>query len=201
MILIDNAIVSQEIATVKFVCDLKKCKGACCVEGDAGAPLEEEEAGLLVDIIEEIKPYMNPNGILAIEEQGVFEYDEAGEMVTPLVNGQACAFAYFDDKGIAGCAIEKAYEDGKVDFRKPISCHLYPVRISKHKFNEAVNYHRWHICEKALVKGRRLDVPLYRFLKDALVRKYGKDWYDILKKEVGPGESENMHVTRIKFNE
>ncbi|MCF8303368.1 MAG: DUF3109 family protein [Bacteroidales bacterium] len=184
MIPIDNTIVSQDIASVKFVCDLKKCKGACCVEGDAGAPLEREEAGILADIYEDIKPYMRREGIEAIEKTGVFDYDKDGDMVTPLVDGRECAYAIFDENKVAGCAIEKAYEDGKVDFRKPISCHLYPARVTINQHNEAVNYHRWHICEKALLKGRRLNVPVYKFLKEALIRKYGKDWYDGLEKSI-----------------
>jgi hypothetical protein len=183
MILIDDTTISDDLCKVQFVCNLKKCKGACCVAGDAGAPLLEEEIGLLEDSLDEIKIYMTEKGIRAVEAIGVFDYDHAGEFATPLVNGRECAFANFTE-GIAWCAIEKAYDEGKIKFRKPVSCHLYPVRISRYATYDAVNYHTWEICRPALVHGKRLGVPLYVFLKDSLIRRYGKGWYKKLEEEI-----------------
>jgi hypothetical protein len=176
MISIDNTIISDDLNEVCFVCDLKKCKGACCVEGDAGAPLDTEEISILEDEIEVIKPYMRAEGITVVDEVGVFEMDAWGNMVTPLVNKRECAFVYFEED-IAFCAIEKAWEMKKLKFQKPISCHLYPVRINRYTDFDAVNYQRWHICEKALVNGKRLNVKVYEFLKEPLIRKYGLKWY------------------------
>ncbi len=184
MIAVENALVSDDIRNIKFVCDLSKCLGACCVEGDAGAPLEEEEISLIEDAIDEIKPFMVPEGIAVIEKDGVFDYDMYGHFVTPLVHDQECAFVYFD-KDIASCAIEKAYQEGKIPFAKPISCHLYPARISGDPGFEAINYHEWHICHEALKNGKKNDVPLYVFLKDALIRKYGSAWYSSLIESIG----------------
>ena len=182
MISIDNTIISDDLKEICFVCDLKKCKGACCVEGDAGAPLDEEEISLLEDEIEAIKPFMTDSGIAEIEQTGVFDYDALGNYVTPLVNHRECAYVYFEE-GIAKCAIEKAWELKKTIFRKPVSCHLYPVRISKYKDFEAVNYHKWYICEKALINGKRLNIRMYQFLKEPLIRKYGLKWYRELGKK------------------
>lgn len=183
MISIENTLISDDLRDIRFVCDLEKCKGACCVEGDAGAPLEEEEIAWLEDAIEDIKPYMVPDGIEVVEKDGVFDYDMFGHFVTPLVKDRECAFVYFE-QGTALCAIEKAYQEGKISFAKPVSCHLYPARISGYKGFDAVNYHEWHICHEALIKGKHLDVPLYVFLKDALIRKYGSEWYEQLVKSI-----------------
>jgi hypothetical protein len=181
MIRLDNTLISDHLKTVQFACDLAKCKGACCVEGDAGAPLEEEEISLLEDYIEEIKPFMLEPGIKEVENTGVFDYDAEGKFVTPLVKGEACAFVYFED-GIARCAIENAFREKKIPFPKPVSCHLYPVRIDSLKLGDGVNYHKWHICNKALENGMKLKMPLYRFLEEALIRKYGRTWYNKLVK-------------------
>ena len=183
MLVIDNILVSEEIRDIRFCCDLDKCLGACCVEGDAGAPLEEEEISLLEDDIDIIKPYMRPEGIEVIEKYGVFDYDTSGEFVTPLINDKDCVFVYYENN-IAMCAIEKAYEEGKVNFQKPISCHLYPIRITKHKDFEAVNYHKWYICQTACTLGKKLELPLYKFLKEPLIRKYGEEWYGKLVEEI-----------------
>ena len=188
MIVIDDKTVSDDLVDVNFVCNLKKCKGACCVEGDAGAPLSEEEISLLEDSLDEVKPHMTKKGLTVVEEMGVFEYDMAGEFVTPLVNGRECAFANFTD-GIAWCAIEKAFDEGKIKFQKPVSCHLYPIRITSYETYDAINYHEWPICRMALVHGRRLGVPLYKFLKYPLIRRYGEAWYleltTVIQKEKG----------------
>lgn len=182
MIIIDNTNISDDLILVQFACNLKKCKGACCVAGDAGAPLSEEEISLLEDHIDKIKLFMTEAGKKAVDTNGVFDYDIAGDFVTPLVNGRECAYANFTN-GIAWCAIEKAWEEGVIKFRKPVSCHLYPVRITSYASYDAVNYHAWDICRSALVNGRRIGMPLYVFLKDALIRKYGKLWYNKLEKE------------------
>jgi hypothetical protein len=183
MIVINKTIVSDDLANIRFACDLKKCHGACCVEGDAGAPLEAEEISLIGDHIEEIKEFMVPEGIAAVEKNGVYDYDASGAMVTPLVNDKECVFVYFDGP-IARCAIEKAYQEGRILFAKPISCHLYPVRINEYENFEGVNYHRWYICSKALTHGKRKGIYLYRFLKDSLVRKYGHKWYNELVRQI-----------------
>ncbi|NVN94556.1 MAG: DUF3109 family protein [Bacteroidetes bacterium] len=176
MISLDNTIISDDLEDVCFVCDIKKCKGACCVEGDAGAPLDAEEISILENEIEVIKPYMTAEGIAVVEQTGVFVLDDWGNMVTPLVNHRECVYVYFENE-IALCAIEKAWEHKKLKFQKPISCHLYPVRIHHYNDFDAVNYHRWHICEKALVNGKRLNIKVYEFLKQPLIRKYGQKWY------------------------
>jgi hypothetical protein len=179
MIAIKNTLITDDIGSVKFCCDLPKCLGACCVEGDAGAPLDEDEISQIDDYIDEIKPYMLPEGIEVVENLGVFDYDMEGHLVTPLFNDRECVFVYFEN-GITRCAIETAHAEGKIPFRKPLSCHLYPVRLTPYKDFEAVNYHTWHICKPALEKGKAEGLPLYVFLKEALIRKYGKDWYDEL---------------------
>lgn len=181
--IIGHVLVSDDIIERNFVCDLSKCKGACCVEGDAGAPMEEFEIGELEGSIEEIKPLLTEEGAKEIEKTGVFDYDSNGGYVTPLVNGGECAFTIFDKNGIASCGIEKAYDEGRINFRKPVSCHLYPVRISKNIHHEAMNYHRWSICNPACALGEELRVPVYKFVKEALIRNYGQEWYDELDKK------------------
>lgn len=184
MIIIDDTIVSDQLRDTCFVCDLSKCKGACCVEGDAGAPLEEEEISILEDVVDHIKPFMRREGIEEVERNGVFDFDAGGHYVTPLVNGRECAFVAFNDEGVAMCAIENAWKAGKTDFRKPVSCHLYPIRLSRYKEFEAINYHEWHICKPALEYGKKLNLPVYQFLKEALIRKYGEAYYNQLEKQV-----------------
>ncbi len=183
MIIIDNTIVSDDLFQVRFTCHLKHCFGACCVAGNAGAPLEEEEISGIEDELEHIKPFMTDRGICVVEANGVFDYDIKGLLVTPLVNDAECAFSNFNH-GIAYCSIEKAHDSGKIRFRKPISCHLYPVRIEKFEKFEAVNYQKWQICKPALKHGRKTGVPLYVFLKAALIRKYGEKWYQKLEEEI-----------------
>jgi len=179
MICVDNTIISDDIRDVLFCCDLPKCKGICCVEGDAGAPLEEEEISLLEDHIDEIKPFMVEGGIEEVEKTGIFDYDAAGNFVTPLIKGRECVFVYFENE-IARCAIEKAFQEKAIPFPKPISCHLYPIRISEIESGDAVNYHKWSICRKAIENGRKLKLPLYQFLEEPLIRKYGRSWYNKL---------------------
>jgi hypothetical protein len=191
MILIDNVIVSDEVRDEYFCCDLQDCRGACCIEGNAGAPLEESEISALEDYIDRIMPFMNPEGVKIVQKSGVFDYDQAGEYVTPLIGDRDCVFAVHEE-GIAKCAIEKAWESGNVEFRKPISCHLYPIRISTRNNFEAVNYHRWHVCLPARNLGKVKSMPLYKFLKDPLIRKYGKEWYDSLLTEIDRNKSSSV---------
>lgn len=183
MISIGDTLISEDILQKQFVCDLSACKGACCVEGDAGAPLEAEEVKILADEYERVKPFLRPEGIKAIEEQGTHVIDELdGEPVTPLVNDAECAYVVFDENGTTLCGIEKAWKEGKTHFRKPVSCHLYPIRVQKYSSFEAVNYHKWKICAAACTLGESLKVPVYKFTKDALIRKYGSEWYGDLEK-------------------
>lgn len=184
MIIVDNTIVSEDIKNTCFTCDLTACKGACCVEGDAGAPLDEEEISILEDSVDYIKPFMRKEGVTEIEKNGVFDIDEQGQYSTPLVNAKECAFVTFDSEGIAMCAIELAWKAGKSDFRKPVSCHLYPIRISKYNDFDALNYHNWHICKPALVYGKETNLPVYIFLKEALIRKYGEKYYNDLSQQI-----------------
>jgi hypothetical protein len=166
MIAIDKTLISEDLFDKKFVCDLNACKGACCVAGDSGAPLDKEELPILESVLEKVKPFMVKKGIKAVEKHGAYVVDSDGDYTTTLVSeGAECAF------------VEKAYSEGIIDWKKPISCHLYPVRITKHKNYDAVNYSHWDICKPACDCGKKLDVPVYKFLKEPLIRKYGKEWF------------------------
>jgi hypothetical protein len=180
MIKIGDTLISDDVLEEFFVCDIEKCKGACCVEGDLGAPLDEDELEKLKKNINGIAPYLTEEGRQEIEKQGLYVYDFEGDYSTPTIRGKECAYAIYDEKGSLKCGIELAYENGKSDFSKPISCHLYPIRISNNITNIAVNYDQWHICNPACILGRELKMPVYRFLKDALIRKFGNAWYDQL---------------------
>ncbi|NRA11867.1 MAG: DUF3109 family protein [Crocinitomicaceae bacterium] len=177
---IGDKVVSTQIFDRKFVCDLAACKGACCIEGDAGAPLTIEEVSIIEDDLEAIKPYMRKEGLKAVEEQGVFYMDQDNEPVTTLVNGAECAFVYFDDQGITKCSIEQAHRDGKTDFKKPISCHLYPIRVKQFNEFKALNYDKWDICSPACACGDELNVPVYKFLKEPLIRAFGAPFFEEL---------------------
>ncbi|MBV7440570.1 DUF3109 family protein [Weeksellaceae bacterium TAE3-ERU29] len=180
MIQIDDTVISTDVLKKEFVCNLKHCKGICCVEGDSGAPLNEDELEILDDIYDKVKPYMRKEGIEAIEEQGRYIKDFEGDWVTPLVNNAECAYVIFEDNGMTRCAIEKANSDGVIDYKKPISCHLYPIRLSEYKDFTAVNYDKWDICSKACSLGQELGVTVAEFTKDALIRKFGEEWYEQL---------------------
>ena len=184
MILIDDTVISEDVADEFFVCDLAKCKGACCVEGDLGAPLEEEELLILENIQEEIKPFLSEIGLQEIKKSGAWVKDEDGDFSTPIIKGRECAYAIYDEKGYLKCGIEQAYFAGKTQFRKPISCHLYPIRIAKLAEYQSVNYERWSICSDACSHGKELGVPVYKFLKDPLIRKFGTQWYTELEREI-----------------
>ena len=183
MIVIENTIVSADIADSYFCCDLKACQGACCILGDSGAPLEKHEAEILKKIYLDIKPFLRKEGIEAIEKYGTSTTDFEKDIVTPLVDGKECAYVIFEND-IATCAIEKAFNNGVIEFRKPASCHLYPVRIKKYKNYDAVNYDRWDICKAAITKGEMEKIPLHSFSKNALTAKYGKEWFEMLEKAV-----------------
>ena len=181
MIQIEDKLISEDIFSEEFVCNLSKCKGACCVEGDIGAPLEKEETKILDKIYPKIKPYLTEAGIKAIEEQGTWVIDpNDGDFVTPMVENKECVYVTFDENGITKCGIEKAYEQGAIDWQKPISCHLYPIRAQKYSTFEALNYHEWSICSDACALGKELEVPVYKFLKTPLIRKYGEEFYKTL---------------------
>ena len=180
MVQIEDKIISLDVFDKHFVCDLSACKGACCVEGDSGAPLTEQELTILPDMYEKVKPYMQHKGIQAIEDQGFYVVDPDGDNTTPLVDNNECAFVSFDNNGAAKCSIEQAFNDGKTDFKKPISCHLFPIRVKQYSEFEALNYEAIDICAPACECGDKLQVPLYRFLKEPLVRLYGEDWYEEL---------------------
>ena len=190
MIQIDDKLISEDIFSEEFVCNLAKCKGICCVEGDAGAPLDANEIEILKQIYPKIKPYLLPKGIKAIEEQGTHTVDFEGDLVTPLVNNAECAYVIFDEKGYTKCGIEKAYEEGVIDWQKPISCHLYPIRITEYSNFSAVNYHEWDICSDACALGKELGVKVYKFLKTPLIRKYGEEFYNILSEAAEEWEEE-----------
>jgi len=177
MKVIGNVLVPEELKTDYFGCDVPRCLGACCVEGDAGAPVTEEEISQLEDYTEQLLPLLDPEGRKVIEENGMFDWDAEGSYVTPLVDDAACAFARFTDDEIAYCAIEMAYEQGVIPFRKPVSCHLYPLRLqSLDNGMQKLNYHRWHICTPAVVKGAAQKILMSRFLDDALSRQFGAEW-------------------------
>lgn len=194
MFQLEKTIISEEVLQTDFVCNLSACKGACCVDGDAGAPLEEAELKILEECYPVIKPYLREEGIEAIESQGLYTTNEFGEHETPLIDGADCAFVIFDEKGTALCAIEEAYNQGEIDFKKPISCHLYPIRIRQYSEFAAVNYHKWEICDDACILGKELKVPVYRFVKQALIRKFGEDWYKALDEVGQKFQSENQDI-------
>lgn len=183
MFQLDNTIISEDILEKEFVCNLTACKGICCVEGDAGAPLEEEETEILKTIYPKVKPYLTEKGIKAIAEQGTHITTALDELETPLIAGKECAYTIFENE-TAFCGIEKAYNEGKIDWKKPISCHLYPVRIKDYASFSAVNYHAWQICSDACSLGKELGIPVYKFAKEALIRKFGEKWYSKLEKVV-----------------
>jgi len=181
MFQLGKTIVSEEIIEKDFVCNLASCKGACCVDGDAGAPLSEEETKILEKIYPKIKPYLRKKGIEAIEKQGSWLVGWDGGLETPLIGEKECAYVIFDGK-TALCAIEQAYNQGIIDWKKPISCHLYPIRIKDFSDFSAVNYDRWDICNDACALGKELSVPVYKFVREALIRRFGKQWYAELEK-------------------
>ncbi|MEJ7736028.1 MAG: DUF3109 family protein [Chitinophagaceae bacterium] len=181
MIAIDKVLVSDQIVEEQFVCDLIKCKGGCCEDGDAGAPLEKNELDQLKKVYDKVKPYLTKEGIAVIEQQGKYTYDQEFGWVTPTIQGKMCAYGSRDEKGIIKCGLEQAYNAGKTDWKKPVSCHLFPIRIQKTRSNDLVNYEpREGLCNPACALGKKLRMPVYVFLKEPLIRKYGQDFYNAL---------------------
>ncbi|PJR03355.1 DUF3109 family protein [Avrilella dinanensis] len=181
MFQIGNTIVSDEVLEKEFVCNLSACHGQCCIDGDAGAPIDKEETQILDDIYDKVKPYLRPEGIESIEQQGKWVTGEDQGYETPLIDGKECAYVIFDGK-TALCAIEQAYNNKEIDWKKPISCHLYPIRIKEYAQFSAINYHKWYICDDACSLGKELGVTVYQFLKEPLIRKFGEEWYQELDK-------------------
>jgi hypothetical protein len=194
LIAIDNILVSDEVVSEQFVCDLNKCKGGCCEDGDSGAPLTNEELGNLRNFIEEIKPHCTEEGLRVLEKEGLYRYDAEFGWVTPTIAGRMCAYGFRDQQGIIKCGIEQAWMDKKISWKKPISCHLFPVKVtrSKRQNQEYVNYEpRQDLCKAACKLGRQLKVPVYVFLKDALIRKFGAEFYATL-------EATALHINKEK---
>lgn len=185
MIAIDNVLVSDQVIEAQFVCDLMKCKGGCCEDGDAGAPLEKHELEIINEIFEIVKPYLTKEGLRWIEKHGRYVYDREFGWVTPTIEGRMCVYGFRDENGIIKCGIEQAYRDGKIEFKKPISCHLYPITLKEGKKGEydRVNYEpRDTLCKPACAFGKKLKVPVYEFLKEPIVRKYGEAFFQALQK-------------------
>ena len=177
MIQIDETIITLDFMRAKFCCDLAACMGECCIEGDAGAPVLETEVAELEKVLPIIEKDLRPEAQDLIKKQGVVYVDEDGELVTSIVNGKDCVFTCYDEKGCCFCAIEKAYREGRVNFQKPISCFLYPARLKDFHGNTAINYHRWNVCKAAELKGEAENIPLYQFLKEPLIKRFGEAWY------------------------
>ena len=190
MIEVEGVLIQEPVIENEFVCNLGACKGACCVQGEAGAPLEKHELPILDEIFPKIKPFMTKIGINTVEAMGTSMRDTEGDFTTPCVDGdKECAYVTWEN-GITKCAIEKAYEAGVIEWQKPISCHLYPIRITEYPTFDVLQYDRWHICHDACSLGRSLHVPVYKFLKAPLIRKYGAEWYSTLEKMVGKQQLE-----------
>lgn len=181
MILIDDVLISDEIVEEHFVCDLHKCKGGCCVEGDAGAPLSEEELQKLEDVYDIVEEYLTPEGKAEIEKNGTYCYDAEFGFVTPVIANGMCAYGMIDENGIVKCALEKVFLEGKTNWKKPLSCHLFPIRVKTSKRGDLLNYEpRPGLCDPACVLGNSLKIPVYKFLKEPLIYKYGSDFYESL---------------------
>lgn len=177
MVLIDDVVVSLDILREKFICNLDACKGTCCVEGDAGAPVTLDEVAKLEEVLPVVWSDLSASAQAVIDKQGVAYTDQEGDLVTSIVNGKDCVFTCHDAQGCCYCAIEKAYRAGRCDFYKPLSCHLYPIRVGKCGPYRSLNYHRWDVCKAAVLLGRKEDVPVYRFLREPLIRMFGAKWY------------------------
>ncbi len=180
MLQIGDALVSLDVVERHFVCNLDACRGACCIEGDAGAPITEEEYRQLQELLPQLLDDLTPAAREVIARQGVAYVDEEGDLVTSIVGGKDCVFTCYGENGRCMCAIEKAFREGRIAFYKPLSCHLYPIRITRYPAFTAVNYHRWKICKAAEVLGRKEGVRVYRFLREPLIRCFGEAWYDEL---------------------
>ncbi len=191
MLQIDDTLISLDIIEESFLCNLDACLGECCVEGDSGAPLEKEEVTILKKILPEVWNDLSDEARNIISKQGVAYVDTDGEMVTSIVNGKDCVFTYYDGNNICKCAIEKAFREDRIDFYKPVSCHLYPIRVQKYSGFTAVNYHQWSICKSARIFGKEKNVKIYQFLREPLIRKFGEEWYAQL--EIAASELSNSN--------
>lgn len=190
---IDNVLITTEILTERFCCDLDACKGECCVEGDAGAPVTLDEVAAIEDSLDVVWDELSASAQAIIDKQGVAYTDEEGDLVTSIVGGKDCVFTCHDN-GCCFCALEKAYRAGKARFCKPISCALYPIReVSLSNGLVGLNYHRWNVCQEAVKKGKELDLPIYKFLKEPLVRRFGNEWYEML--EAAAEELSTSHLS------
>lgn len=177
MIEIGRTIVGFNVLQEYFLCDLMSCKGACCIEGDSGAPVTSDEVKSIENEFGAFRNYLSENHLVVIQDQGFSVLDNDGDLVTPLVNNRQCVYSFYNDYGILKCAIEKAFSEGKTSFRKPVSCHLFPIRITVHKRFDAVNYQELEICNAGKKCGKSAKLPLYQFLKEPLIRKYGEEWF------------------------
>ncbi|MDD4729087.1 MAG: DUF3109 family protein [Dysgonamonadaceae bacterium] len=177
MLQINDTIISMDLIETQFICDLNKCKGQCCVDGDSGAPLEKDENDKINEILPVIWDELSPKAQALISKQGISYEDYDGELVTSIINGKECVFTYFDEQGVCKCVIDNAYREGRISVPKPISCHLYPIRLQKYREFTAVNYHKWSVCNPAVKLGQKEGVELYKFLKEPLIRKFGEKWY------------------------
>ena len=184
MLIVGNVLVSEELIDKCFCCDIEQCKGICCVEGDSGAPVAPDEVAELEEYYSDYKKFMTEEGVAVVENGGTFVFNGGDSFDTPLVeSNDACAFAFFED-GVAKCAIERCFLNREIPFRKPISCYLYPIRVSRVGDYEALNYDHWSICKSAVENGNRLKLPVYKFLKEPLIAKYGEVWYAELEEMV-----------------
>lgn len=185
MIVIDNILISDDVVQKRFVCDLSKCRGGCCEEGDAGAPLETAELETILEVYEKVKPYLSDASIREVERKGKYVYNKEFGWVTPTLGNdkEICVYGTRDEKGVIKCAFEQAYYDGVIAWKKPVSCHLFPIiaQKGKHGDYEKVNYEpREKLCNPACTLGKKLEVPVYEFLKEPLIRKYGESFYNAL---------------------
>ena len=178
MIEIKDTVVTLDLFREQFCCDLGACKGVCCIEGDAGAPVKLEEVAQLEEAAEIVWDELSPKAQEVIKAQGVVYTDQDGDIVTSIVDNKDCVFTCYDDKGCCYCAIDKAFREGRCKFQKPISCHLYPIRLSRMGSYTAVNYHRWDVCKAATLLGKKLNLPVYKFLKEPLIKAFGQEWWD-----------------------
>lgn len=192
MVQIQDTIVSFDVITKEFCCDLKKCKGACCIEGDAGAPVTTDEIAEIEQLLPVIRQDLSEQALKVIDAQGVAYPDPEGELVTSIVNGKDCVFTVYGDDGCCYCAIEKAWREGKCSFMKPVSCHLYPIRVKRLGQFWGLNYDRWDVCQAAVIKGHREGIPVYKYLKEPLIRRFGQAWYDELELTVSELKKQNL---------
>jgi hypothetical protein len=180
MIEIEDTVISIDLIERYFCCDLRKCRGACCIEGESGAPLTKQEFDYLQKVLPLLWDNLSPEAKEVINKQGIAYIDRENDIVTSIIDGKDCVFTCYDENAVCKCAIEKAYNEGHIDFKKPVSCHLYPVRVKQYKDYKAINYHRWKVCCAAEILGKQKQIFVYQYLKEALIRKFGEEWYNVL---------------------